>query len=195
LALLLKDGIMQSYGFATKVVQNYLHSNFGIESMKRWNLENAPGNNIVKLLEVKAIDSNQISQNAFDLTETVGIKMTFQVLKEGYKLSAAFNFFNSNGINIFDSHETVNEFYETGKAKGCYESVVWLPNNFFSEGLIIIGAAVVTHDPFSIHFHEKEIIAFNMIDKSENNLTRGSYAGNMPGVIRPLLKWQSSKIN
>jgi len=49
---------------------------------------------------------------------------------------------------------------------GIYESTVSIPENFFAEGTIMIGAAVVTHNPFIVHFHENDVIAFNMIDKA-----------------------------
>jgi lipopolysaccharide transport system ATP-binding protein len=194
-SILLTNGLLQSFDSTNKVVQSYLESNFGVTSIKKWNLTDSPGNNVVKLLEVAALDAKDINKQAFDISELVGIKMRYQVTECNHKLSAAFNFFNSNGINIFDSHETTTEFYNQPKELGIYEAVVWIPGNFFAEGLIIIGAAVVTHNPFQIHFHEREVIAFNMIDKSGQNNTRGDYSGSMPGIIRPLLKWQSIKLN
>ena len=63
-----------------------------------------------------------------------------------------------------------------------------------SEGVIVVGVALVTHDPFKVHFHEREAIAFNMIDEMENSPTRGEYVGSLPGVIRPLLDWNSKRI-
>jgi lipopolysaccharide transport system ATP-binding protein len=64
----------------------------------------------------------------------------------------------------------------------------------FSEGVLIVGAALVTHDPFTVHIHEKEIIAFNMVDVLIESPTRGDYVGNMRGMIRPLLKWETNKV-
>jgi lipopolysaccharide transport system ATP-binding protein len=50
---------------------------------------------------------------------------------------------------------------------------------------------LVTHDPFQVHFHERDCIAFNMIDNQINSPTRGEYVGSLPGIIRPLMKWDS----
>jgi lipopolysaccharide transport system ATP-binding protein len=57
--------------------------------------------------------------------------------------------------------------------------------------VILVGVAIVTHDPFQVHFHERDCIAFNMIDDQINSKTRGEYVGSLPGIIRPLMKWES----
>lgn len=192
-AILMKNGKLQSYGETNNIVDIYLRSDFGTTSLRKWGSGNQPGNDIVRLLEVFAHDSNGNIKESFDISEHVGITMKYEVLSPGFKLNAACNFFNANGVNIFDSHESSGHFYEQHKAVGIYQSSVWIPGNFLAEGTIVIGAAVVTHDPFIIHLHEKDVIAVTMVDQSEANLTRGGYVGSMSGLIRPLLKWDTKK--
>ena len=50
-------------------------------------------------------------------------------------------------------------------------------------------AAVSTMDPTIVHFYEPDVVAFQVVDSLEGNSARGDYAGHMPGVVRPLLKW------
>jgi len=192
-AILLKNGNIQGYDNTNNIVDTYLRSDFGTTAVRRWEANSRPGNNIVKLLEVRAHDAAGEIKDSFDIGEPVSITMKYEVLTAGHKLNAAVNFFNINGVNIFDSHQTSDPLFTQNIAPGIYESTVNVPGNLFAEGTIIMGAAVVTHDPFLIHFHETDIIAFNMIDKAENNMTRGDYSGSMPGVVRPLLKWESVK--
>lgn len=99
--------------------------------------------------------------------------------------------FNGYGVNIFDSHETNTEFYKEVKGLGVYKSTVWIPKNIFSEGVILVGVALVTHDPFEVHFHQRDVLAFNMVDDLTNSPGRGDYVGEMNGVIRPLLEWRT----
>jgi len=47
-------------------------------------------------------------------------------------------------------------------------------------------------DPETIHFFERDAVAFQVIDKLEGDSARGDYAGAFPGVVRPLLKWTRS---
>jgi lipopolysaccharide transport system ATP-binding protein len=192
-AILLKNGYIEGYDNTNNIVDTYLRSDFGTTAIRKWEENNNPGNDIVKLLEVRAHDTAGEIKDTFDIAEQVNITMRYQVLVTGHKLNPAVNFFNANGINIFDSHQTTDQLFKQNIAPGFYESTVSIPGNLFAEGTIIIGAAVVTHDPFLIHFHETDTIAFNMIDKANNNLTRGDYTGSMPGVVRPLLNWESIK--
>ena len=193
-AVLLKNGRIIENGNVSKIIDKYLNTEFGTTSYKKWKTTNIE-NVIVRIIEVKAHNSNyEVSEN-FKITETIGITMTYEVLNSGNKIHSAFNFYNSSGVNIFDTHENNTKLYHNEKNRGVYESTVWVNKNLFSEGVIIIGVALVTHDPFVKHFHENDVIAFNMIDDLSNSPTRGDYVGNMQGIIRPLLKWESKKVN
>jgi hypothetical protein len=39
---------------------------------------------------------------------------------------------------------------------------------------------------------EREIVIFNIMDTMEGDSSRGNWVGRMPGVVRPLLKWDTS---
>jgi lipopolysaccharide transport system ATP-binding protein len=189
-SILLKNGTIIAHDYTSKVIDIYLKSDFGTTSFKQWESSKS-WNKIVKILEVRAHNTSFELKENFQITESIGISMIYEVLESGNKIHSAFNFYDRNGINIFDSHENNTNYYCDKKNKGVYETTVWVPKNLFSEGVILIGVALVTHDPFVIHFHEKDSIAFNMIDNLNNSPTRGDYVGNLPGIIRPLLKWES----
>jgi lipopolysaccharide transport system ATP-binding protein len=193
-AILLKNGSIQTVGKTINIIDNYLQSDFGTTSRRKWDLSKSPGNDIVRLLEVICHDTKYNSNETFDVAEEIGITIKYEILKSGYKLSSAVNFFNANGINIFDSHESSGELYKENRQLGNYQSIVWIPSNLLSEGTILIGAAIVTHDPFVIHLHELDVVAFTVVDKVIQNLTRGDYVGSIPGLVRPLLKWETVKI-
>jgi len=46
-------------------------------------------------------------------------------------------------------------------------------------------------NPEKIHFFEMDVVAFNIVDKMEGDSARGDYIGNMPGIVRPILKWST----
>jgi lipopolysaccharide transport system ATP-binding protein len=192
-SILLKNGTIIAHDYTSKVIDIYLKSDFGTTSFKQWESSKS-GHKIVKILEVRAHNTSFELKENFQITESIGISMIYEVMESGNKIHSAFNFYDRNGINIFDSHENNTNHYCNKKNKGVYETTVWVPKNLFSEGVILIGVALITHDPFVIHFHEKDSIAFNMIDNLNNSPTRGDYVGNLPGIIRPLLKWESKII-
>jgi lipopolysaccharide transport system ATP-binding protein len=78
------------------------------------------------------------------------------------------------------------------KQVGVYRTTGWLPGNFLSEGTLIVGVALSTLDPVVIHFNERDCLAFQVVDSLDGNSARGSFAGNLPGVVRPMLEWTTT---
>ena len=191
-AILLKNGMIIDRGDTSSIVESYLQTEYGITTRKKWEVE-PEGNPIVRMDEVKVHDADFNVKENFDITETIGISMTYEVLRTGYRIHSAFNFYNRSGINLFDSHEYDTTLYSEKKSKGFYRTTVWIPANFLSVGVIILGAALVTHNPFIVHFHEKDVIAFNMMESFKNSPTRGEYIGVFPGVVRPFFNWESEE--
>lgn len=190
-AILMKNGKIIKTGNVSEVIDTYLNTEFGLNSKKIWSSNN--GNGLVEIRSIKAHDASYESCENFKITKKVGVTIAYDVLQSGYKIHSALNFFNSSGVNIFDSHESQTKLYHNKKEIGGYETTVWVYENLFSEGVIMVGVALVTHDPFSVHFHEREAIAFNMVEDLKNSPTRGDYVGSLPGIIRPNLKWESKK--
>jgi hypothetical protein len=50
---------------------------------------------------------------------------------------------------------------------------------------------LTTLDPNIHQFTERQVVAFQVIDKTEGDAARGDWAGRMKGVVRPLLQWQT----
>lgn len=190
-AILLKDGQIIKKGKVAQVIDAYLSTEFGAVSQKVWHKNN--GNSIVKILDIRAHDENFRQAENFKITKKIGVTITYEVLEKGHKIHTALNFFNSSGVNIFDSHESNTTLYNEKKKPGIYKTRVWVYENLFSEGVIIVGVALVTHDPFIVHFHDSDAIAFNVVEDIENSPTRGDYVGALPGIIRPYLRWESQK--
>ena len=126
-----------------------------------------------------------------DIRFPVGIEIEFEVLKPGCVLLPNIHVSNEEGVLLFIAAENDPAWQRTPRPVGRFISSAWIPGNFFSEGTIIVGAAVSTMDPVTIHFFERDAVAFQVIDKFEGDSARGDYAGPYPGVVRPMLRWTS----
>jgi lipopolysaccharide transport system ATP-binding protein len=42
------------------------------------------------------------------------------------------------------------------------------------------------------HFSERDLIAFQVVDSLQGDSARSDWEGAMPGVVRPLLEWETS---
>lgn len=193
-AFLLQYGRLKLFDKVDTVVNNYLQIKMGLSSEKQWTEDNAPRNEIVTLLNVKAQDNKGIIKDSFNLSEPIYISITYRVEKPNYVLSAGINFFNDRDINIFDLHDVDQEWKRKEKDIGTYRSIVKIPANFLTEGLIIIWIAILTPEPFHVHLHEKDVIVINVSDDFAENSARGDYIGHFPGLIRPLMQWETKII-
>ncbi|MGC1308446.1 MAG: polysaccharide ABC transporter ATP-binding protein [Phormidesmis sp.] len=191
-AILMSSGKIQHSGLTTEVISFYLKSDFGTTAKRRWDKANkVPGNDVVRLLEVNAHNESYITSDSFDITKPIGITMKYEVLKEKSVFTHSINLFNEAGTNILNSHDVVSEMRKIPRTKGTYSSTMWIPGNFLAEGTVIVGVAILEQSPFIIHFHELDAIAFSVSDPMNGDSARGDYALQFPGVVRPLLKWET----
>ena len=120
--------------------------------------------------------------------------MEFEVLKPGSILVPNYNFVNEEGVCAFIASDPDPEWRKRPRPVGRYRSTVWIPGNFLAEGSLIVGAALSTMDPVVVHFHERDAVAFQVIDSMDGDSARGDYAGPFPGIVRPLLEWNTQRI-
>jgi lipopolysaccharide transport system ATP-binding protein len=194
-SVLLSNGQIKKIGSSEEAARDYLNSGDRKTSFRIWSNANTfPGNDVVKLHSIKVIDKKGNSSENFKISEPIGIQMIYEVLKEEI-LWQGYNFYNSEGINIFDSHNVNTQWYREPHPKGKFTSTAWIPANFLAEGEIIVSCAIFNHQSHKIYFHEKDVIAFNIVDTYEANSARGDSVGRFPGMVRPLLKWESTLLN
>jgi len=117
--------------------------------------------------------------------------MEYEVLRPGSVLMPNYHFFNEEGVNIFVALDQDPQWRRRPRPVGRYVSTAWIPGNFLAEGSVIVGVAVSTFDPVVIHFFERDVVAFQVVDSLDGDSARGDYGGPMPGVVRPLLKWET----
>lgn len=193
-AVLLNSGKVQAQGNTMDMINIYLRNDFGTTARRSWvNDTHKPGNEIVKLLEVRVHDENYKISETNDITRPIGVSMDYEVVKAGDTFTHSFNFFNVHGIHIFSSHDTVSEVRNKPREKGIYTATIWIPGNLLAEGMITVGVAIIKIEPFIVYFHELDAVSYNVTDQIRGDSARGNYWQDFPGVVRPLLQWQTIK--
>jgi lipopolysaccharide transport system ATP-binding protein len=192
-ALMLGEGRLAADGPSPSVAHAYLGSGLGTSSRREWlDAGRAPGNEVVRLRAVRVLDQEGKLVEAADIREPVGIQMEYDVLMGGSILVPNLHVFNAEGLYLFVSADHEPEWRGRPRKAGHYRSTAWIPGNFLSEGGLVVGAAVSTLNPLRIHFYERDVVAFEVVDTMDGDSTRGEYAGHVPGVIRPSLRWTTS---
>jgi len=188
--ILINEGRILQDGPSHQVASVYLQSDVGITAARGWpDRSKAPGNDIVRLRAVRIrTEDGQITE-AVDIRRAVGIEIEYEVLKPGYVLVPNYHFFNEEGVYLFVAGDHDPAWRRRSRPIGSYVSTAWIPGNFLSEGSLIVGIAISTPSPVIVHFYERDAVAFRIVDSLDGDSARGDYAGPIPGVIRPLLRW------
>jgi lipopolysaccharide transport system ATP-binding protein len=195
--ILIENGMITKEGDPKEVVSHYLGHDEAIRPYKEWTeINEAPGNEIVKLRSARVRDKKGNSNGYFDIREPIAVEMEYDVLVDGHILVPNFYFFKDMDLLAFIAIDQDPAWKQKPKKKGRYTSRVWIPGNFLSDGEMSVSVAVTTYRPkVVVHFEEEYLLSFQVIDSLDGSTARGDYSGNLPGVIRPLLKWETNLLN
>ncbi len=153
------------------------------------------GSDIVRLLSVSLHKEDFVLDTNFDITKSIGISMEYEVLKGGEEFTHGCNLYDESGTHILSSHDIVSSYSKVPKKIGKYKATMWIPPNLLNEGKVYVGVAILNQVPFKIHFHEEKVLSFNVFDPFDGKSARGQYLSRIPGVVRPLLRWDSEVCN
>jgi len=144
---------------------------------------------VARLRAVRVRSEDGRITDAVDIRRPVAVEMEYEVLKRGHVLLPYFDFFNEEGVHVFTAVDQDPAWRKRPRPTGCYTSTAWIPGNLLSEGMLIANAVVVTLNPNSLQFYERDAVALQVVDSLDGDSARGDWAGRMRGVVRPLLKW------
>lgn len=195
-SILFDDGKLIQDGPSHEVVGMYLQSGLGTSASRKWaDPAKAPGNGLARLLGVRVHTAENETADALDIRKPVGIEMEYEVLQSGHVMVPNYHFFNEGGVYAFVSGDNDASWRGRPRPAGRYQSTAWIPGNYLSEGTMIVGVALTTFETGTIHFYERDAVAFQVIDSLDGDSARGDFAGPIPGVVRPLLQWHTRELS
>jgi lipopolysaccharide transport system ATP-binding protein len=115
--------------------------------------------------------------------------MEYEVLRPGYKLMPAVALYNEEGVCAFTAFEHDPAWRGRVRSPGRYRSTAWIPGNYLAEGTMFVDVGLATLEPNILQYHERQAVAFQVIDSADGDSARGDCARSVPGVVRPLLNW------
>ncbi len=190
--ILIEDGRMVEDGPAEAVVRRYLNAGQGSGAVQEWpEIERAPGGSLVRLRAVRVRTVEGEISEAVDIRSRFGIDIEYEVLAPGCLLLVRFGLCNENGDLIFVSFEQDLEWRDRARPPGRYLSTAWIPGNLLAEGMHYVNCFISTIKPETNQVGEHSIVAFQVIDTMEGDSARGGVGRQIPGVVRPLLDWET----
>lgn len=190
--VLLESGRIIRDGPAHEVVGEYLSTNLGAAAKREWpNNDTAPGNDVVKLRSFRIKNREGETTYTHDIRSPIGIEMEFEVLDGSYALFPLISLHNEEGLWLFSSIDNDPEWLRKERKPGIYRSTGWIPGNLLSEGTLMVDASIRTEAPHQVHFYVQDAIAFQIVDSPDGDAARVDFPGKFPGVVRPMLKWET----
>ncbi|WP_298819564.1 ABC transporter ATP-binding protein [Chloroflexus sp.] len=194
-AILLNQGKIVADGPAQQVVGVYLGKGAHSIAERVWSdRATAPGKEIAYLRAVRVRDVDGDISDTIDIRAPVTIEMEFTVITGGYVLLPHFRLYNEDNVAVFTTLDLDPAWRRRPRPPGHYCARVTIPGNFLAEGSLYVEAALTTLDPPVKQFAERDAVAFQVIDSLEGDSARGDWAGNLSGVVRPILPWSTSYV-
>jgi lipopolysaccharide transport system ATP-binding protein len=188
-AILLADSTVRRDGPTAEVVAEYLRGGLGLAPQREWNdIHTAPGDDVVHLRAVRVVSDTDAA--AVDIRNSISIELEFEVLVPGHVLVPGLHFTTEDGIVAFVLNDLDPQWRGRPRPAGRYRSRACLPGNLLAEGTLVVGATICGARG-TTHVHEREAVAFQVVDRLDGESARGDYAGPMPGVVRPLVPWST----
>jgi lipopolysaccharide transport system ATP-binding protein len=189
-AIWIDGGRVVGDGKPAEVIANYLQQTHSADTEREWSEESAPGNDLARILSIRALPHEGLPPGVVDVRRPIGIEIGFKVLRPGKPLFPKIKVLDQEGAVAFNAMDTDESWLEQ-TPPGEYLSTAWIPGNLLNEGSAIVEVAICSIDFPKLQHHAAvyEAVSFEVLDPGEGDSARGPFSGEWRGVVRPLLEW------
>jgi lipopolysaccharide transport system ATP-binding protein len=194
-AILLEGGALTLDGSPSDVITRYLHSSHGTGSSRSWpDDDSAPGDDLVRVRSVRAVDEDGGTIHTTDVRRLVGIEIAFRVLRTGVPVFPKIKIRDRQGNIAFNALDT-SAHWQDPSPPGEYVATAWIPANLLNEGITTADVAVCSLHAPKLYQHAAvyDAVSFNVYDPGDGDSARGRFTGQLRGVVRPLLEWTAER--
>ncbi len=193
----LDEGAIAEDGEPSKVVTHYLHStSYASGAHISWpDDETAPGDDLVRLLAVRAIDEDDNTTDAVDARDPIGIEIRYRVLRPGPGVFTKIRVRDRRSDIAFNAMDVASHA-EDSSEPGLYTATAWISGNLLNEGTTTVDVAVCTLRSPKLHQRAAryEAVLFTVFDPGDGDSARGRFTGQISGVVRPRLEWSVERV-
>ena len=170
-------------------IKRYLDGETGEQSASvSWGIDDAPGNDMVKLISVAALNDRGEVSRYFDRSEPIHLQLEYVMpSKQRLPIVPQFRIFDETRSCIFTSHKPQTWINENENSR--YKSICVIPAYFMNDRSYYADVYFTTYHTRGIHLHIENAISFEV-----NDTERDSNFGQIPGGVRPDLPWNTARI-
>ena len=214
-SVLIRDGVVIDDGPTERVLQRYLDEDIGGDTVEDgdaddvaqdaprearrylsrmvWPLEDAPGDEVVKITDVRILNEAGNECDTFSVKDPIILQMTYAVLEDSSALRPQFQVFTETLEVLFGVIDTDDHWRSNERPVGIYRTQVIIPGNLLAPSTLVVGASVYRHRPTLIkHARTADCASFKVVEHHSLDTAQSDYPRPMPGAIRPLLNWSTT---
>jgi lipopolysaccharide transport system ATP-binding protein len=181
-AIWLDQGRVRDSGNARDVVHHYLRTAQTQQVERAWpTLTDAPGDMNVRLRRVLSRPEDH-GADVVTVHTPLALEIDYSVLREGLDLAVNVSVYNDEAILVFNSDTRVRNL-----SAGLYRSICHVPGNLLNAGTYSVSVSIIRDEARSL-LALADIVSFDVEDSTH---ARGSWYDRWPGVVRPILKWET----
>ena len=187
--LLLKDGKVMMYDEMYAVAEKYLQMGIRTEREILWPSGEEPGNDKIRIKSVKAYGKNKEPSHPITNKDEILVHLCFETKLHHVSLDVVWDVFDAENIHLFKAGTAL----ENGERipEGTYRVRFKIPAHLLNNKRYHFNVQFVI-DRRSVVYKHDNILTLDI----ENDLSRTGLAHEQsPGVIYPLLEWESSKLD
>jgi lipopolysaccharide transport system ATP-binding protein len=192
--IILKNGLLVFDGTAGAAVHQY--QNGGKENsalLDFTDVTKKPGDQMAVLQQARVEDMDGNIKSEFNIGEPFKVAIRYETFSQTPLAPFPnFHFFDQFGQYVFVSSPPDRNI---SNGIGIFEASCYIPGNFFNVGHFSLGVALTFHHAgIHVSFYEQHALNITITEDMSNSVTRSTnYAGELPGVVRPLLDWKVKK--
>jgi len=194
--ILLNAGRVIDDGTATEVVNSYMARDGDI-AIRDWKNrpDSAPSGSGCRLWSVSVRNEQGEVSQVVDIRQPAYVQFEYEIFKAGVVPSISFSLINAEGLNICLVLEDDEQWKNHPRENGRYITRAKIPGNFLAEGTLWVNTSMwVTMPKRERQWWERNVVAFNVVDTLKGDSARGAWMNDLPGFIRPKLKWETDMI-
>ena len=196
-AILLEQGKLILQDDVSKVINAYLND-YDSPSCTEWYAPSAliQNNKQVQILSVRVANPDGSITSAYEIDSEIHLEVEYECrdyLKDLHVMVQLFSEFG--GILFASADNLLKEDLLMTHHPGKYCSTCIIPPNLLAEGRHFVRVALINLNAREKHEILNDVVSFWVQDRSDGTTVRGNWAGDWPGVVRPMLHWRIQSLS
>lgn len=184
--ILLRNGSVAADGGTQSVTATYIASASPRASIKRYggDDDDQTKDDHVALQEVRVLDSHGHESHQLQIEHGGAIEIVYSVHTPGLSPTPIVHLATLDGCRVLAS--IMGGVVQS--TLGVHRAIVYIPGNLLNNISYKVGICIATLNPERTHCEDLDALTFDVLD-SPRASNRDSYRGNIPGTVRPDLRW------